>query len=78
MAYMCKVIGIREVENVGRKVNLLCLVDQDHQSFTIVVDHFRKFKDIYSMVNPKLMSYGTENGASLITSFRKKEEQVCA
>ena len=31
----------------GKKVNVLCIVDQNHERSVFVLDHFRNFKDIY-------------------------------
>ena len=47
------------------EINVLCIIDQDHQWWLIAVDHASKFKVIYLIVNPPLMVYNTENGASL-------------
>ena len=47
------------------EMNVLCIIDEDHQWWVIVVDHTNKFKVIYSILNPPLMVYNTENGASL-------------
>ena len=30
----------------GKKVNVLCIVDQNHERYVVVLDHFRNFKDI--------------------------------
>ena len=30
----------------GKKVNALCIVDQNQGRFVVVLDHFRNFKDI--------------------------------
>ena len=46
-------------------MNVLWIVDQNRQWWVIKVDHTRKFKAIYSIVNPPVMVYNTENGASL-------------
>ena len=34
----------------GKKVNVLDIVDRNHQRSVIVVDHSRNFKGIYSML----------------------------
>ena len=49
------------------ELNVLCnfIVDQDHQKWVIVLDHLSKSEDIYSLVNPLLMGYETENGTAL-------------
>ena len=36
------------------KVNVLCIANQNHERWAIVVDHSSKFKIIYSMVHPPL------------------------
>ena len=46
-------------------MNVLWIVDQNRQWWVIKVDRTRKFKAIYSIVNPPVMVYNTENGASL-------------
>ena len=46
-------------------MNILCIANLDHQSWSIVVDHSSKFEDINLMLNPLLMGYNTENGATL-------------
>ena len=43
-----------------------------HRSY-IAVDHSSKFKDIQSMVNPRLIGYDTENVPALFTNFIKME-----
>ena len=30
----------------GKKVNVLCIVDRNHERSVVVLDHFRKFKGI--------------------------------
>ena len=46
-------------------MNVLCIVDQDHQCGVVAVDHTSKFKVIQLILNPPLMVYNTKNGASL-------------
>ena len=48
MVYACNVKGLDEVEKLGRLVemNVLCIVDHDHQWWVIVVDHTSKFEVI--------------------------------
>ena len=36
----------------GKKVNVLCIVDQNHERSVFVLDHFRNFKDIYTLNRP--------------------------
>ena len=40
----------------GKKVNALCIVDQNHERSVVVLDHFRNFKGIYLIVG-----YNIEN-----------------
>ena len=49
----------------GQKVNVLCIINQNHQRWAIVVGQSSKLKDIYSMVNPMLMVDYTKNGTTL-------------
>ena len=44
-------------------MNVLCIINQDHQRQAIAVDHSSKFKAILSMINSPLVGYNTENGA---------------
>ena len=30
----------------GKKVNVLCIVDRNHETSVVVLDHFRNFKGI--------------------------------
>ena len=30
----------------GKKANVLCIIDQNHERFVVVLDHFRNFKGI--------------------------------
>ena len=56
----------------GYKMDVLCIVDQDHWGCPIVKDHSSQFKGIQLMANPQLMTYYTEKRATLITNLRKK------
>ena len=49
----------------GKKVNLLCVVDQDHQRWGIEADYSSKFKAIYWTVNPQPVDYSSGNGATI-------------
>ena len=40
----------------GKKVNVLCIVDRNHERSVVVIDHFRSFKSIQLKVE-----YNTEN-----------------
>ena len=48
MVYACNVEGLEKVEKLGSLVemNVLCIVDQDHQWWVIAVDHTSKFEVI--------------------------------
>ena len=67
MVCACNVTGLKDVEKLGRLVemNVLFNVDQDHQWWVIAVDHTSKFDIIWSILNPPLMVYNTGNGALL-------------
>ena len=45
MVYTWDMKGLEQVEKMV-KVNVLCIVEQDHQRAVFVVDHSRKFKEI--------------------------------
>ena len=34
----------------GKKVSVLCIVDRNHERSVVLLDHFRNFKGIYSIV----------------------------
>ena len=36
----------KEPTKDGKKVNVLCIVDQNHERTVVVLDHFRNFKGI--------------------------------
>ena len=40
----------------GKKVNILCIIDQNHERPVVVLDHFRNFNDIQMMAE-----YSIEN-----------------
>ena len=45
MAYICNVKGLEEVEKMNSwKMNVLCIVNQDHRRSIIAVDHSSKIK----------------------------------
>ena len=45
----------------GKKVNVLCIVDQNHERYVVVLEHFRNFKDIYL-----IMKYNIENEEGIL------------
>ena len=45
----------------GKKVNVLCIVDQNHERSVVVLDHFRNFKGIQLTVE-----YNIENVEGII------------
>ena len=53
-------------------MNVLCIIDQDHQRSVIIVDHSWKLRDIYPMANPQRIGYNIENREALITNSRKR------
>ena len=47
IVYTCSIKRLEGVEKMGRRwMDVVCVIDQDHQRSAIVVDHFRKFKGI--------------------------------
>ena len=44
-AYTCNMKSSGKCKN-GTKVNLICIVDQDHQRSVVVIDYSRKLKGI--------------------------------
>ena len=36
-----------EITKDGKRMNILCIVDQNHERFVVLLDHFKSFKDIY-------------------------------
>lgn len=72
MTFTCRVTGLSLVEKIVKKVNLFCIFDQYDQRCTIILDHSSYFKDIYLMINLRLMDCNTENRETLITNFWKK------
>ena len=40
----------------GKKANVLCIIDQNHERFVVALDHFRNFKGIQLIVE-----YNIEN-----------------
>ena len=45
----------------GKKVNVLCIVDRNHERSVVVLDHFRNFKDIQLLVE-----YNIENEEGIL------------
>ena len=64
MVCVCNAQLLEELEKLDRN-ELICIVDQDHQWWVIVVHHTKNFKAIYLVLNPPLMVNNTENQASL-------------
>ena len=54
------------------KENVLCIVCQDHERCTIVVDHYSNFKDIQKMVNQRLIVRAPKT-EQLYHKFEKKQ-----
>ena len=45
----------------GKKVNVLCIADRNHERSVVVLDHFRNFKGIFLIVE-----YNIENGEGIL------------
>ena len=45
----------------GKKVNVLCVVDRNHERPVVVLDHFRNFKGIFLIVE-----YNIENEEGIL------------
>ena len=45
MVHTCNMKSSGKDEN-GKKVNVLCIVDQNHERSVVVLDYFRNFKGI--------------------------------
>ena len=57
------------------EMNVLCIVDQDHQWLGVAVGHTSKFKAIWSIANPQLMVYNTENrGEPRFRNYQKNHK----
>ena len=54
----------------GRKVNLLCIVDRNHQRSMVAVDHFRNLVELVDD------GYNIQNRGIVIFTYRKKEEEI--
>ena len=48
-------------ERYGKKVNVLCILDRNHEGFVVVTDHFRNFKGIWLIVE-----YSIENEEGIL------------
>ena len=57
-------------------MNVLCIFDENRQRCAIVVDRSCKFKSFCQWKTYDLRLYDIENGATLITNFRQKEEKI--
>ena len=54
----------------GRKVNLLCIVDRNHQRSMVAVDHFRNLVELVDD------GYNIQNRGIVIFTYRKKKEEI--
>ena len=54
----------------GRKVNLLCIVDRNHQRSMAAVDHFRNLVELVDD------GFNIQNRGIVIFTYRKKEEEI--
>ena len=50
-----------------KKVNVLCIVDRNHERSVVVLDHFRNFKGIQLIVE-----YNTENEEGILIQGKGK------
>ena len=46
MVYTCNVKSSGKSTKDGKTVNVLCIVDRNHEIFVVVIDHFRNFRGI--------------------------------
>ena len=46
MVHTCNMKNSGKYERYGKKVNVLCILDRNHEGFVVVTDHFRNFKGI--------------------------------
>ena len=60
----------------GQKLDVVCVIDQDHQRSAIVVDHFRKFKGIQSVENPRHLGCNIGNKETLLINSGKKKRKL--
>ena len=58
----------------GKKVNVLCIVDQNHERPVVVLDHFRNFKGIQSIVvtTSKIEEYLSVRERKLLFEIEKR------
>ena len=49
MVYTCNMKTLKSTKD-GKKMNVLCLVDQNNKRSVVVLDHFRNFKGIQLIV----------------------------
>ena len=49
MVYTCNMKTLESTKD-GKKMNVLCLVDQNNKRSVVVLDHFRNFKGIQLIV----------------------------
>ena len=59
----------------GKKVNVLCIVDQNHERPVVVLDHFRNFKGIQSIVvtTSKIEEYLSVRERKLLFEIEKRK-----
>ena len=58
----------------GKKVNVLCIVDQNHERPVVVLDHFRNFKGIQSIAvtTSKIEEYLSVRERKLLFEIEKR------
>ena len=57
-------------------MDVLSIVDQNHQRSVGVADHSRRFIGIYSIANPRFTGYNIENRGIRNANFQKKIEEI--
>ena len=57
-----------ESKKDGKKVDVLCIVDRNHERCVVALDNFRNFKGIYSIVvtTSKMEEYFIQQGEEII------------
>ena len=73
MVYILAVWKALENTKDGKKVNVLCIVDQNHERSVVVLDHFRNFIGISLIVEYNIENIENEEG---ILISREKETIV--
>ena len=64
-----------EITKDGKRMNILCIVDRNHERFVVLLDHFKNFKGIYCgyiIENEGILIQGEE----IIVLFEIKKSKV--